>query len=106
MITAGNGIYERCPDCGKLVKLNKFLFGSLHICSAQATGDCYFDSLCDECDQPSERLVVVKCRDLLTMDGTIQCDGPERWCPDCLRANKQELRDMRNKTGCYAEAPK
>lgn len=32
MIIAGNGIYEKCCDCGKLVKINKFLFGSLHLC--------------------------------------------------------------------------
>lgn len=32
MIIAGNGIYENCHDCGKLVKINKFFFGSLHSC--------------------------------------------------------------------------
>ena len=24
-----------CPDCGKLVRLNKSLFGSLHICNVE-----------------------------------------------------------------------
>lgn len=32
MIIAGNGIYERCADCGNLVKLNKWIFGGLHFC--------------------------------------------------------------------------
>ena len=32
MIVAGNCIYDTCPICGKLVKLNKFIFGALHIC--------------------------------------------------------------------------
>ena len=32
MFVAGNGIYERCADCGQLVRLNKWLFGSLHCC--------------------------------------------------------------------------
>lgn len=26
------GLYDHCRICGQLVKLNKFLFGSLHIC--------------------------------------------------------------------------
>jgi hypothetical protein len=32
MIIAGNGIYETCRDCGKLVRLNKPVFGALHFC--------------------------------------------------------------------------
>ena len=32
MILIGNKLYERCPDCGKIVQLNKFFFGSMHIC--------------------------------------------------------------------------
>ena len=32
MIKAGWGLYERCSYCGSIVKLNKFLFGSMHIC--------------------------------------------------------------------------
>lgn len=32
MIIVGNGIYSHCPTCGSLVKINKFLFGSLHVC--------------------------------------------------------------------------
>lgn len=32
MISAGNGIYEICDACDKLVKLNKFIFGSSHFC--------------------------------------------------------------------------
>jgi hypothetical protein len=31
MIIAGNGIYETCGDCGKLVKINKWC-GGLHFC--------------------------------------------------------------------------
>lgn len=34
MIILGNKMYERCPDCGSIVCLNKWLFGSLHICLA------------------------------------------------------------------------
>ena len=32
-IVAGNGIYEKCRDCGQMVKINKFLFGDLHFCN-------------------------------------------------------------------------
>lgn len=32
MIVAGSGIYEKCANCGKLVRLNKPLFGSMHLC--------------------------------------------------------------------------
>ena len=28
----GNSFYGICDACGKLVKVNKFFFGSLHIC--------------------------------------------------------------------------
>lgn len=28
----GNSIYGTCSDCGSLVKVNKFIFGSFHIC--------------------------------------------------------------------------
>jgi len=34
MIIVGNGIYEICPKCKKLVKINKFIFGSLHYCDS------------------------------------------------------------------------
>lgn len=29
------GIYDRCAKCGRIVKLNKFLFGDLHICAGE-----------------------------------------------------------------------
>ena len=29
----GNKIYDICPGCGKLICLNKRLFGDLHFCS-------------------------------------------------------------------------
>ena len=32
MILIGNKLCERCPDCGKIVQLNKLFFGSTHIC--------------------------------------------------------------------------
>lgn len=35
MIIAGNKIYDKCLDCGKLVQINKFLFGSLHVCLSE-----------------------------------------------------------------------
>jgi hypothetical protein len=31
-IIAGNRIYKICPACRKLVQVNKFLLGDLHIC--------------------------------------------------------------------------
>ena len=35
MIKDGKGgLYDTCSKCGKLVKLNKFIFGDLHICVA------------------------------------------------------------------------
>lgn len=35
MIFAGNKIYEICAACGKLVQLNKFIYGALHVCVDQ-----------------------------------------------------------------------
>ncbi len=32
LIIAGSKIYAQCPTCGSLVRINKPLFGSLHIC--------------------------------------------------------------------------
>lgn len=32
MKAVGNKIYNVCWDCGELVQINKFLFGSMHIC--------------------------------------------------------------------------
>lgn len=29
----GDGIYQRCPGCGDIVKLNKFILGSIHVCA-------------------------------------------------------------------------
>ena len=34
MIIAGNKIYDRCGNCGQMVQVNKFLFGSLHFCNS------------------------------------------------------------------------
>ena len=36
MIIAGNGIYETCRDCHKLVKLNRWLFAGWHFCDLEA----------------------------------------------------------------------
>lgn len=36
MIVAGTGIYERCGYCMKLVKVNKFIFGDMHICLSES----------------------------------------------------------------------
>lgn len=33
MIVTHGKIYERCAACGKLVQINKLIFGSLHVCS-------------------------------------------------------------------------
>jgi hypothetical protein len=32
LIVAGGKLYAQCPDCGKLVRVNKPILGSLHIC--------------------------------------------------------------------------
>jgi len=32
MIVIDNKIYAQCEDCRKLVRLNKPLFGSMHVC--------------------------------------------------------------------------
>lgn len=29
------GLYSQCLDCGKFIKLNKFLLGSLHVCLSE-----------------------------------------------------------------------
>lgn len=34
-VTAGNRIYAMCGGCGKVVQLNKRIFGSMHICSEE-----------------------------------------------------------------------
>jgi len=39
MIILGNSIFERCPDCGEIVKLNKWLIGSTHLCVSDAEKD-------------------------------------------------------------------
>lgn len=31
-VIVGSGIYQRCR-CGDIVKLNKFILGSIHVCS-------------------------------------------------------------------------
>jgi len=31
-LIVGNGVYMWCKWCDKLVKMNKFILGSLHIC--------------------------------------------------------------------------
>ncbi len=32
MIIVGNKIYAKCAECGTLIRINKPLFGSMHIC--------------------------------------------------------------------------
>lgn len=33
MKRAGNKIYDVCADCGKIVQINKFLLGDMHLCT-------------------------------------------------------------------------
>jgi len=33
MIISGKHIWDRCPRCGKMIRLNKFLIGDLHLCT-------------------------------------------------------------------------
>ena len=35
IITVGNKLYAHCIKCDKLVQLNKFMFGSLHVCAEE-----------------------------------------------------------------------
>ncbi len=35
MKIVGNNIYDVCLGCGKIIKLNKRIFGSLHICNTK-----------------------------------------------------------------------
>jgi len=35
IITVGNKLYTHCAKCDKLVQLNKFMFGSLHVCAEE-----------------------------------------------------------------------
>ena len=32
ILIVGNRIYTTCIDCGKVVHINKWLFGSMHLC--------------------------------------------------------------------------
>lgn len=32
MIVVGNKLYDRCPNCGNIIQLNKPIFGSMHFC--------------------------------------------------------------------------
>lgn len=32
LFVVGNAIYGKCSRCGKLIRWNKWLFGSLHVC--------------------------------------------------------------------------
>lgn len=34
IVFAGGKLWGRCTDCGKIVQLDKFIFGSLHLCIA------------------------------------------------------------------------
>lgn len=35
IIVAGGKVYERCSACGKIVRVNKPLVGSLHVCAPE-----------------------------------------------------------------------
>ena len=39
LVFVGRGVYGRCNRCGCLVKVNKILFGSLHLCTNNPTRD-------------------------------------------------------------------
>jgi hypothetical protein len=58
MIVAGNGIYDTCSLCKRLIKVNKFIFGSLHYCDSdnelereKRLSDFYKDNTCNDCGQ-------------------------------------------------------
>ena len=38
-IVTGGKIYMRCPACGKLVRVNKPIIGSLHVCADETDPD-------------------------------------------------------------------
>ena len=33
IIKVGNKLYAKCKECGSLVRINKPIFGSLHVCA-------------------------------------------------------------------------
>jgi len=58
MIIVGKSIYDTCDYCKRLIKVNKFIFGSLHYCdsnneleSRQRLSDFYKDNTCNDCGQ-------------------------------------------------------
>jgi len=36
IVAVGNKLYGLCEMCGNIVQINKFLFGSLHVCAKQS----------------------------------------------------------------------
>jgi hypothetical protein len=42
MIQIGHKLYERCQYCEQVIRINKPLFGSLHICLTQAEIDAKY----------------------------------------------------------------
>ena len=48
ILIAGNKIYQRCSYCNKLVQLNKWLVGSVHICLTEKEIEKkYYDTVKD-----------------------------------------------------------
>lgn len=65
MEVVSNGIYERCGVCGQMVRLNKRLFGSLHICLT----DC----------EEAERHLDIQTRNVWSLKGR----RTEKFCARC-----------------------
>ena len=35
IVAVGNKLYGICVNCGKLVQINKLIFGSMHLCAGK-----------------------------------------------------------------------
>ena len=45
MIISNGKIFDVCFSCGEIIQLNKFLFGSLHICASEEERNMYANQI-------------------------------------------------------------
>ncbi len=39
IVSAGSKLYKLCPNCRKIVQINKWLLGSVHVCAPDNVPD-------------------------------------------------------------------